>query len=263
MKKPSSLRFGCCAIAASCLLALAANSVSAQSPDVKPLLKQVANGWTADAKKALPDLLIDHPNDPAVLFLHASLVEEPSRAVPLYERVVDAFPKSEWADDALLRLIMVWSSRRDTARARKSLVLFRDAYASSELLTAAADMVRVTVGLPLANERNATTASKPADAKATVTKPSPAKTTEATPVESAPTSYAIQVGTYRNKNQADEMANSFRKRRMKASVTSNKRGPTQAWSIMVGEYADEGAASTDVPQVRSICKCRAFVVKKP
>jgi SPOR domain len=250
-------------VATSCLLALVAYGAAAQSPDVRPLLKQVANGWTADAKKALPDLLIDHPNDPAVLFLHASLVEEPSRAVPLYERVVDAFPKSEWADDALLRMIMISASRRDTSRARKALVLFRDSYPSSELLTAAADMVRVTVGLPLAGERKPATAVKPAESKSADPKPPTAKTTDSSTANAAQAGYAIQVGTYSTKQQADGMAGSFRRRRMKASVTSKKQGPKTTWAIMVGDYSDEPSANADVAEVRSICKCKAFVVRKP
>lgn len=64
----------------------------AQQPTVQQLIIQVSKGWQADAKKALPDLLLDKPDDPAVMFLHATLVDDPKRALPLYERIIERFP---------------------------------------------------------------------------------------------------------------------------------------------------------------------------
>ena len=96
--------------------------LSAQTVSVKAYIQQVASGWTSDAKKALPDLLIDAPDDPAVLFLHASLVEDPKKATPLLERIVDAFPKSEWADDALARLVIFSATKNDAEKAKKTFI---------------------------------------------------------------------------------------------------------------------------------------------
>jgi len=243
---------------------LVSSAARAQSPDIRPMLKQIANGWTAEAKKALPDLLIDHPSDPAVLFLHASLVEEPGRAVPLFDRIVEAHAKSEWADDALLRIVMWAAQRRDTTRARRSLALFRDAYPNSDLLLVAADVVRLHVGLPLATERKTPVAAN--SAASTAKDAAPAKISTATPApaddSALPKSFGIQVGSYSTKKQADDMAAAFRKRRMKASTNSKIVGKTTNYTIMVGDYATEAAAQPDVATVRSICKCKAFVVAK-
>ena len=49
------------------ILALSVLSASAQGVSVKHYIQQVAAGWTTDAKKALPDLLIDAPDDPGVM----------------------------------------------------------------------------------------------------------------------------------------------------------------------------------------------------
>ena len=58
------------------ILAIATIGASAQGVGVKNYIQQVAAGWTSDAKKALPDLLIDAPDDPAVMFLHAALIDD-------------------------------------------------------------------------------------------------------------------------------------------------------------------------------------------
>ncbi len=237
-------------------LALAPVGLDAQSPDVRPFLKQIANGWTADAKKALPDLLIDHPSDPAVMFLHASLVDEPARAIPLYERIAEAYAKSEWADDALLRIILWSAARRDTSRARRSLSQLRDAHPNSDLLAVAADAVRMSVGLPLPTERKQAPAAQSASKPAT-----PVGGTAQVEASDAKT-YGIQVGSYSTKQQAESMAATFRKRRMKATTNAKQVGKATNYTIMVGDYVDEATAQADVATVRSICKCKAFVVAK-
>lgn len=253
------LTFGLVAIIATVVVGIP-SLLYAQSPDVRPFLKQIANGWTADAKKALPDLLIDHPSDPAVMFLHASLVDEPARALPLYERIAEAYAKSEWADDALLRVILLSATRRDTSRARKALTQLRDAYPNSELLAIAADAVRMSVGLPLPTERKSPAVSK--ESTAAPAKPATTATTPASTDVAAAKTYGIQVGSYGTKQQAETMAAAFRKRRMKATTSSKQVGSATKYTILVGDYADEASAQADVATVRSICSCKAFVVPK-
>jgi cell division septation protein DedD len=253
---------------ATTIIALVATSASvatlqAQSPDVRPFLKQIANGWTADAKKALPDLLVDHPSDPAVMFLHASLVDEPMRALPLYERIAEAFAKSDWADDALMRIILLSAPRRDTVRARKALAQLRDAYPNSELLAVAADAVRMSVGLPLPTERKtATTKEAPPSPPTVAAAKVPPVGGTATTDADATKRFGIQVGSYSTAKQAEAMAAAFRKSRMKATTSTKKIGNATQYGIMVGDYADEATAQSDVATVRSICKCKAFVVAK-
>jgi hypothetical protein len=228
------------------ILAMTA-SVSAQGPNVRPWLQQIASGWTSEAKKALPDLLIDHPNDPGVMFLHASLVDEPQRAMPLYERIVEAFPASEWADDALLRITLHAAQRRDTAKARRALTTFRDQFSKSDLLPIAADAVRMAVGLPMPSDRPATTVAKPvAKDTAVVVK----------------TTYALQVGSFTTRPLAAKAAASYTAKRMRTRVVEkiiDKK--KKVFVIHVGDYATEDAAAKDAGAVGAICKCKPMVVK--
>lgn len=219
-------------------------SASAQGPNVLPWLQQIGNGWTVEAKKALPDLLVDYPNDPSVMFLHASLVDDPHRAMPLYERIVESFPSSEWADDAMLRMTIYASSMHDTLKARKSLTTFRDRFSRSELLPIAADIVRMCVGLPTAVER--VTASKPAVAKDTAAKTQ---------------MYMLQVGLYDSRANAVKAVAAYTSKRMRARVTEKTVDGAKRYVILVGEYVTEDAASKDVKAITSICKCKPFVVK--
>jgi len=65
-------------LAMCCLLLMAASlmDMSAQSNLVRNRLQLIAMGKDADVRQELPDLLADFPDDPAVKFLHAVLVDE-------------------------------------------------------------------------------------------------------------------------------------------------------------------------------------------
>jgi hypothetical protein len=232
-------------------------SMAAQSPTVKQLLQQVASGWTSDAKKALPDLLIDRPDDPAVLMLHASLVPDASRAVTLYERIVAQHGTSEWADDAQLRVLLYHIGKRDSVRARKSLEFMREQFALSDLLPVGADALRMSVGLPLPAE-------KP-QAKSSAATPAPAKpqaTTDTTAAAVDPKPYSIQVGSYSSKSDANKAAEAFKAKRMRVRVVEKQLDGQKRMVLLVGEFATEPEAQKSISTVRGICKCKAFVVKR-
>ena len=224
---------------------------SAQTVSVKAYIQQVASGWTSDAKKALPDLLIDAPDDPAVLFLHASLVEDPKKAAPLLERIVDAFPKSEWADDALARLVIFSATKNDAEKAKKTFITMREQYSQSELLPILYDVMRTTVGAPPPTDRSSTLAAV-------------AKKTEPV-VESVPKTaklYTLVTRSTFSKTEADLLVEQFKKKHMRVRVTSETSKPKTRYIVSVGEYNTEADAQKDIDAVRAVCKCKPVVTKR-
>jgi len=229
--------------------------LAAQAPNIRPYLVQIANGYSAEAKKALPDLLLDYPDDPAVMFLHASLVEEPKRALPLLERIAAAYPKSEWCDDALLRIIYYAIGTKEVERARKMYSQLRDQHGSSDLLPLAYDAMRMTIGAP-----------PPADKPPAVAKPeTPTKTdvpvkTDAVVKPVLP--YVIQVKSTTNKELADALLSKLKKKRLRARMSESKKGEKITYVVFVGEYATTDDAQRDIPDVRTACKCSPVAIKR-
>ncbi len=119
-----------------------------QQPAIRPLLQAIAMGKTDEVRKKLPDLLVEYPDDPGIQYLHAVLLEDAAKATPLFERIVKNYPTSEWADDAQWRIVQYYAMKKDTARARTELTVFRTKYPQSEFLLAATDAVKFTVDLP-------------------------------------------------------------------------------------------------------------------
>jgi hypothetical protein len=238
-------------------IVVATNTVSAQKTPVKTYIQQVAKGWTSDAKKALPDLLIDQPDDPAVTFLHATLVEDPERAMPLFERIVQNYPTNEWADDALLRLILHACIKKDAEKAKTQFRKMRDLFSNSDLLPVAYDAMRMSVGVPPATASTATAST----ATSNTATAKPATTTPAT-AETATAVYTLATLTTENKADADKLVNDFKKKRMRVRLADKTIKGKRNYIVEVGEYATEVDAAKDIEAVRAVCKCKPTVVKR-
>ncbi len=131
----------------SCIGFLAAdNTAYSQASIVRNRLQLVAMGKIDDVKKELPDLLAEFPEDPGIQFLHASVLEDLNRSLPIYQRIVNGKPDCEWADDAQWRIVHYYTMKRDTNRARAELQNYRKNYPQSEFLLSAYDLIRATVG---------------------------------------------------------------------------------------------------------------------
>lgn len=230
------------------VLLLGMSALRAQQTNVKQYIQQVAAGWTTDAKKALPDLLIDAPDDPAVLFLHASLIDDPKKASPLLERIVDAFPKSEWADDAMARLVIIAATKNDAEKARKTFATMRDQYSQSDLLPVVYEVIRSTVGAP-------------APAEKTTAVVSAAKTADPQ-LKNVSKGYTLTVMTTAEKSEAERFAAKLKKKGLKATVAPATLRGQSRYFVRVGEYETESDALKELVLVRSACGCKPVVSKK-
>ncbi|MES2765724.1 MAG: SPOR domain-containing protein [Bacteroidota bacterium] len=115
---------------------------------VNSRLRMVAMGKLEEVRAGLPELQDQFPDDDGVLFLSAIVTDNALRALRIYEGILKNSPKSEWADDAQLRIVQYWALKRDTTKALLELQNYRVKYPASEFLLAATDMVKATVGPP-------------------------------------------------------------------------------------------------------------------
>ncbi|HQJ46097.1 MAG TPA: DUF3808 domain-containing protein [Ignavibacteriaceae bacterium] len=76
----------------------------AQEVDIIPYLKKVEQGNIEEVKSELLNLKVDYPKSSNLLFLEAVLTENGQDAVTLYQKIIDNYPKSRYADAALYRI---------------------------------------------------------------------------------------------------------------------------------------------------------------
>jgi tetratricopeptide (TPR) repeat protein len=102
---------------------------------IESRLEMIKGGRADEVKAELPSLITTHQNDPGVLYLQGVLTNDGSEAVKIFQSVVDNFPKSEWADDALYRTYQYYYSIGSYRTAAQRYDKLKQAYPSSPYLS--------------------------------------------------------------------------------------------------------------------------------
>jgi hypothetical protein len=253
-----------------------------QASIVRNRLQSLAMGKLDEVKRDLPDLLAEFPDDPGVQFLHASVLEDMSKSLPMYQRIVKEQPDCEWSDDAQWRIVHYYAMKRDTAKAREEMQNFRSAYPKSELLLTAYDLLRATVGgagrpsKQTIKQENKT--EQKAEEKKIIKKDSVAKNSKITKIDSslitrgnitnpktnrAETLYTLQVGVFKTKAAAEQEFEDYKAKRMKVNLTDRKMPDgSLRYVVTIGEYTSRKNAEAGVALVKDVCNCTPLIIQK-
>lgn len=253
-----------------------------QASIVRNRLQSLAMGKLDEVKRDLPDLLAEFPDDPGVQFLHASVLEDMSKSLPMYQRIVKEQPDCEWSDDAQWRIVHYYAMKRDTAKAREEMQNFRSSYPKSELLLTAYDLLRATVGgagrpsKQTIKQENKTEQKN--EEKKIIKKDSVAKNSKITKIDSSlitrgnisnpktnriETLFTLQVGVFKTKAAAEQEFEDYKAKRMKVNLTDRKMPDGSfRYVVTIGEYSSRKNAEAGVALVKDICNCTPLIIQK-
>ena len=261
-----------------------------QASIVRNRLQSLAMGKLDEVKRDLPDLLAEFPDDPGVQFLHASVLEDMSKSLPMYQRIVKEQPDCEWSDDAQWRIVHYYAMKRDTAKAREEMQNFRSAYPKSELLLTAYDLLRATVGgagkmkkqevkqYPKTEPKSDPKAEPKKDVKEGIKTPSSSQNlktgkddgnlivsgndTEMKPNRNN-TLFTLQIGVFKTKAAAQEEFNEYKSKRMKVNLMDRKMPDGSfRYVVTIGEYTSRKNAEAGVALVKDVCNCTPLIIQK-
>ena len=102
---------------------------------IESRLELIKGGRADEVKAELPSLITTRQNDPGVLYLQGVLTSDGSQAVKIFQSVVDNFPRSGWADDALYRTYQYYYSIGSYKTAAQKYDKLRQDYPNSPYLT--------------------------------------------------------------------------------------------------------------------------------
>lgn len=253
-----------------------------QASIVRNRLQSLAMGKLDEVKRDLPDLLAEFPDDPGVQFLHASVLEDMSKSLPMYQRIVKEQPDCEWSDDAQWRIVHYYAMKRDTAKAREEMQNFRSSYPKSELLLTAYDLLRATVGgagrpsKQTIKQENKTEQKN--EEKKIIKKDSITKNSKIMKIDSSlitrgnisnpktnriETLFTLQVGVFKTKAAAEQEFEDYKAKRMKVNLTDRKMPDgSLRYVVTIGEYSSRKNAEAGVALVKDICNCTPLIIQK-
>jgi tetratricopeptide (TPR) repeat protein len=206
------------------LLAFALVGTFAQTqggqPDIQRRLELIDRGQAEAVKAELPTLMTNFQNHPGVLYLQAVLISDGSEAIKTYQSIVDNFPTSEWADDALFKLYQYYYSIGLYKTADQKIEQLKKDYPFS---TYASDQA-------LAEEPKAMAPETPAMVA------QPAK------VEKFTTIYTVQAGTFSVLQNAEELKSRFERDGYPTTIFTLVNNGRKFHKVWVGEFQKQDEA---------------------
>lgn len=219
------------------------------APDIQQLVDLVNRGQGDVVKAELPSLLTRYPNNPGILYVQALLTSEGAEAVRMYQSIVDNFPKSEWADDALYKVYQFYYSLGLYRTAELKMAQLKREYPSSKYITSSAG--------PEAAKPQQKPAATPPPAKPTAAPAeSPAQQAGETGL------FSLQVGAYTALTNADRQKKYFEERGYAAEVISRVRDGRSMYVVLVGAYRTYDEAKARAAEIKQRLNIDSFVLSR-
>lgn len=218
---------------------LAINPLSGQGMSelaIEKRLEMVKNGRADEVKAELPSLLTKYQHHPGVLYLQGVLTSDGTEAVKVFQSIVDNFPKSEWADDALYRVYQYYYSLGFYKTAiQKHDQLKRD-YPNSPYLAQA-----VSHGVPRAPEE-----TEKIQAQA----------------GSEERAFAVQVGAFSTAENANKQRRMLQSAKYPVEILNKVRNGKSYYLVWIGNFNSREAAQKFRSELESRYKIEAMVVER-
>ena len=224
-----------------CQRSIIAQTQQLAEPDIQKRLELIEKGQGDVVKAELPTLMTNFQNHPGVLYLQAVLTADGTEAAKIYQSIIDNFPRSEWADDALFKLYQYYYSIGLYKTADQKLEQLKRDYPSS---TYAADqkVVEEPKVVP------------PPEAPAKVSRPSKG--------EKSSVVYTVQAGTFSVLQNAEELKSRFEKDGYSSHIFTIVNNGKKFHKVWVGEFSKQEEAKRFSAQVKKKYHLETIVVSR-
>jgi hypothetical protein len=225
------------------LAAFTTPALSAQTdsgPDIRHRLEMIENGQAESVRAELPSLMTNYQNNPGVMYLQAVLTADGSEAATLYQNIVDNFPKSEWADDALYKLYEYYYSMGLYKTADQKLQQLKEEYPFSAY----------------ASEKSPV-AEKKAEIKE---KPVTLKSGSAAQKFSA--GFTVQVGAFSTLPNAEELKSKFEHEGYSSDIFTIVSHGKKMHKVWVGDYKTYDEAKRQAAALKKKFNLSSIVVSR-
>jgi cell division septation protein DedD len=230
------------------------------APDVQQLVDLVNRGQGDVVKAELPSLLSRYPNNPGILYVQALLTSEGAEAVRMYQSIVDNFPKSEWADDALYKVYQFYYSLGLYRTAELKMAQLKREYPSSRYVTNGTTAETSKLPEEPKKQPAATPAAQQPPTKPAAAPQIPAEAPAPQPGEAG--LFSLQVGAYTALTNADRQKKYFEEKGYTAEVISRVRDGRSMYVVLVGAYRTYDEAKARAAEIKQGLNIDSFVLSR-
>ena len=190
-------------------------------------------------KGEVPGLLTRYPNHPGVLYLQALTTAEGAEAVRIYQSIVDNFPASEWADDALYKVYQFYYSLGLYRTAELKMAQLKKNYPGSQYLTGAVE-----------SDTNAMPEEKAETETPHIAPPPPVA------------KFTLQVGAFTAAMNAENQKKFFEGLGYPVEVINRVKEGRSLFLVLVGTYASADEARARGAEIKKAHNVNSIVTTK-
>jgi tetratricopeptide (TPR) repeat protein len=222
------------------------------APDISMYLSQIESGQSEQVKAEIPDLLKKYPNNPGVLYLQALTTSDGAEAVRMYQSIVDNFPRSEWADDALYKVYQFYYAIGLYRTAEMKMSQLKREYPTSKYVSSSAGMETKDLA-----EEKETPVPDP-----TTGKVEDAATSEEPKTEAPQGQFALQVGAYSTQVNAEKQKLFFEDQGFAVDVINKVKNGKSLYLVLVGAFATYDLAKAKGLEIKKAYNIDSIVVSR-
>lgn len=230
----------------SLLLGVAAFAQTQQpgEPDILKRLELIEKGQADVVRAELPTLMTNFQTHPGVLYLQGVLMTDGNEASKVYQSIVENFPKSEWADDALFKLYQYYYS----------IGLYKTADQKMEQLKRDYPYSTYATDQKVAEEPKTTAPAGRTETPTPVTRPT--KGAKPSVV------YTVQAGTFSVLQNAEELRARFEKEGYASHIFTIVNNGKKFHKVWVGEFSKEDEARRFSAEIKKKYHLNTIVVPR-
>jgi len=207
-------------------------------PDIQKRLELIEKGQSEQVKGELQALLTNYQNNPGVMYLQGVLTTDGTEAVKIYQSIVDNFPKSEWADDALYKLYQYYYSIGLYKTADQKIAQLKQDYPFSAYAVEQTTMPKEeAVEMPAVVKPKGT-------------------------IQKFSTSFTIQVGAFSTLSRAEELKNFFEGNGYSSNIFTMVSNGKKLHKVWVGEFQNQEEAKRFALEIKRKFSLESIVVAR-
>ena len=220
-------------------------NINAQEVNIVTYLQQIENGKVDEVRNELIGLKEKYSDDPSVMFLEGVLTENGQKAVVIYQKVVDEYPDSKYADAALYRIYSYYYALGLYESATEKLNKLITDYPKSPYIKIAKQN-QLPVNPEITQEDKAdTTQQKNED------------------VKSAEYKFTIQAGAFSNNENAESLQLKFEKSGIFSEIKDKLVAGTTFHVVYVGKFITEYDAESFLMTINDKFELSGRVIQIP
>jgi tetratricopeptide (TPR) repeat protein len=220
-------------------------NINAQDVNIVPYLQQIENGKADEVRNELIGLKERYSDDPSVMFLEGVLTENGQKAVVIYQKVVDEYPDSKFADAALYRIYSYYYALGLYESATEKLNKLIADYPKSPYIRIAKQN-QLPVNPEITQEdKTDTTQHKNEDVKGTDYK------------------FTIQAGAFSNNENAESLQLKFEKSGIFSEIKDKLVAGTTFHVVYVGKFVTENDAGSFLKTINDKFELLGRVIQIP